>query len=204
MNYQDPKEQFLSEVLLTEYHQHATTTTHPPGCWSPGISISVRWDRISSQTAHPFHLHCSCSLTDTDLLSLVIMKEICCNSYCGSDIDITFENKCRQFILVVVKWQWHWARWGMIKHSSFGPSNLVAWNVCRVILSVLFERWRERLFWMLWCYTGRNDMFMIVLAKHRNMVLNINVFSSAAGEADQNLPYAIILGWNGWESVLMQ
>lgn len=45
---------------------------------------------------------------------------------------------------------------------------------------------------MLWCYTERNDMFMIVLAKHRNMVLNINLFSSAAGEADQNLPYAII------------
>lgn len=32
---------------------------------------------------------------------------------------------------------------------------------------------------------------MIVLDKHREMVLNINMFSSPAGEADQNLPYAV-------------
>lgn len=116
-------------------------TMYSTGRWRPYISISVWWDRISSQTAQPVHPHFSCGSTATDLLSLGIMKEICCNSYCVSHINFTFETKCRQFILAVVIWRWHWVRWGMIKHSTSQPCGLKCMQ-SDPLLSFL-ERWRK-------------------------------------------------------------
>lgn len=140
--------------------------------------------RISCQSAHPVLARFSCGSTDTHLLSsLGIMKEVCCNSYCVSDISFTFANKRRQFILAEVKWQWHWVRWKMIKHSTHFFLTTLLLEIYVDWSSPCFLRGGERHFWMLWCYTKRNDMFMLLLAKHRRMVLNMNVcfFSSAAG-----------------------
>lgn len=164
------------------------------GRWRPYISISVWWDRISSQTAQPVHPHFSCGSTATDLLSLGIMKEICCNSYCVSHINFTFETKCRQFILAVVIWRWHWVRWGMIKHSTSQPCGLKCMQSDP--LRSFLERWRKAFLSALVLHKKKH-MFLTVLAKQRKTVANLNLFSFSRreGRSEPAICYNTPLKW---------
>lgn len=49
-------------------------------------------------------------------------------------------------MLAVVKRQWHWVRRGTIKHSTSIATSLL--EIYAVILSVLFEGWKKRHFWV--------------------------------------------------------
>lgn len=122
------------------------------------------------------------------------MKEICCNSYCVAHINFTFENKCRQFILAVVIWRWHWVRWGMIKYSTSQPCGL---KCMQSDPYRTFWRGGGRHFWVLWCYTKRNDMFLTVLAKQRKTVVNLNLFSFSCreGRSEPAICYNTPLKW---------
>lgn len=122
--------------------------------------------------------------------------------------------KSRRLILTVIKWRWHGVRWETITPYTSVPNHHRRLKCMQRNCTLRFSRKRFR---MLCCCAKKKEKKKWKEKKEKRNVhvrdsfgstqkrwaLNINLFSSPAGDADQNQPYAIMRHLNGWKSALV-